>query len=223
MRLRASIAYCTLRHMMQLSRARIWVQALPRWSAEDQEAFAVEWCEERQIKPVVYRAGEASFEAFVTAVRETEAAVLADLVAIVPPPKQRKGERPGTLFSVSLGRLLKRSAAVIECRSDAVSTDDTLWLPAHKAAMRRVTSGRKSLPRKQARGMQERAVQVRASRSPLAKWRGEKDRNTPAFRRTVAIWRSLEFGNAADAQMALPEELHSVSRRSLERLFGGRT
>lgn len=177
----------------------------------------------QDIKAVVYRAAEISFDAYATAVRDTEAAVLADLAAIVPPPRLRKGSRPGLLFSVALGRLLKRAAVVVEVRSEAISADDAVWLPAHEAAAKRVTSGRKTLPRKEARAMQAKSAAVRASRSALAAWRGEGERESRKFKQARAIWRSRDFANALEAQRALPEELHYASRKSLERIFGRRT
>lgn len=199
------------------------MQALPSWSAEDQEADALAWCAEHGYRAVVYRATEVTFETFVKAVRESEVAVFADLRTMIPPPRQRGKSRPGLLFAVAVGRLLKRAGAVAEVRSNALSTDDRIWLPAHEAAVRRVTSGRKKLPRQDARKMQGRSVEARNSTSPLAKWRGEKERNSRKYRQARAVWRSRDFSNAAEAQAALPEELHSVSRTSLERLFGGRT
>lgn len=220
-----SIAYCMLPHVMHKSKARAWVQELSTWSEDDQAEEVAAWCAARGLKLTLYRRSKKmSLDTFIKSIRSDEIAVLADLAALVPLPRDRT-RRPGHHFGIAMTHLFRRTRTVVEVRSNATSDDDKIWLPALEAAMRRVMSGRKALPTRKAREMQQAAVAARRGKSPLARWRGEKERNSSKFRKAQALWKSRAYANAAEAQKALAEEwaeFGTVSRPSLDRLFDGR-
>ncbi len=208
--------------MQQLKNARAWLRAIHGWSEDEQEADVRAWCAEHGMRVSVYRASELTRDTYLRAIRETEAAVLPRLDLIVTPPGRRT-EKPTKEFAKLLDTLRARSALIVDIHHKATSDDAKAWDAALDAALRRVSSGRKVLPKKKAREMQERAVRARNGRSPLGKWRGLKERGAREYRQARAVYKSREFASAFEAQQALPEELHGVSRESLDRLFGGRT
>lgn len=208
--------------MTQLTTARAWLRDIPGWTEDEQEADVREWCKSHSLRVSIYRASKIDRADYVRAIRSSEAAVLPRLDIIVSPPKQRQG-RPSHEFARLLDQIRARSAVVVDIWHEARSDDCKSWDNALSAALRRVSSGRKALGKSEAKAMQAKAVERRRENSPLARWRGLKERNHPIYRQALALWRSREFPNAAAAQAALPEELHSVSKSSLIRLFDRRT
>lgn len=180
------------------------------------------WCEAAGMRVVIYRASEMDREAWLRAIRDTDAAVVSRLDIIVSPKRQWQG-RPSHEFARVLDHLRSRAALVVDIWHSARSDDAKSWDNALAAALRRVSSGRKALPRGDARRMQAASVAVRRDRSVLAKWRGLKERGAKEYKLARAVWKSREYANAAEAHAALPDELQAVSRVSLDRLFGGRT
>jgi len=181
-----------------------------------------EWCKSHGLRVSIYRASEIDRAAYVRAIRASEAAVLPRLDIIVSPPKQRQG-RPSHEFARLLDQIRSRAAVVVDIWHDARSDDCKSWDNALSAALRRVSSGRKMLAKSEAVEMQAKSVAARNSKSPLAKWRGLKERDHREYRAARAIWKSREFPNARAARQALPDELQGVSTVSLDRLFEGRT
>lgn len=208
--------------MTQLTNARAWLRTLPGWTEDEQEADVREWCKSHGLKVSIYRASEIDRAAYVRAIRSTEAAVLPRLDIIVSPPKQRQG-RPSHEFARLLDQIRSRAAVVVDIWHDARSDDCKSWDIALSAALRRVSSGRKALAKPEAKAMQAKSVERRRENSPIARWAGLKERGHRDYKTALAMWRSREYQNAAAAQLALPEELHSVSMSSLNRLFGRRT
>jgi len=208
--------------MTQLINARAWLRDLPGWPEDDQEEEVRAWCREHGFKLVVYRASTFDRDTYVKAIRDTEAAVLPRLDIIISPKRQGK-MKPSHEFTQVLDKIRGRAWIVVDVWHAARSDAGKSWGNALAAALRRVSSGRTALPPAKARDMQKASVRARSSKSPLAKWRGLKERNHKDYRMARAIWKSREFANAAEAQKALPEELHGVSKVSLDRLFEGRT
>lgn len=208
--------------MTQLTNARAWLRDIPGWSEDEQETDVREWCKARGLKVSIYRASEAARDVYVRAIRANEAAVLPRLDIIVSPPGKRQG-RPSHEFARLLDQIRAGSAVVVDIWHDARSDDGKSWDIALSAALRRVSGGRKSLDVGTAKSLQVRSVKARNSKSPLAKWRGLKERDHRDYRAARAIWKSREFPNALAARQALPEELREVSTVSLDRLFDGRT
>jgi len=130
------------------------------------------------------------------------------------------------------GGRMSRDEALIIWRDPSLSLDEalrrmygwTLSVARKKLGARGIKCTRLSADGcRKAREMQEKAVRARNGRSPLGKWRGLKERDAREYRQARAVYKSREFASAFEAQQALPEELHGVSRESLDRLFGGRT
>lgn len=208
--------------MRQLTNARAWLRAIPGWSEDEQEASVRAWCASAGLRVSIYRASEMTRDAYILALRDTEAAVVSRLDIIVTPPGRRTMP-PSKEFTKLMLAIRAKSPLIVDIWHEVTSNDGDAWDNALDAAMRRVSSGRKALPKKKARDMQEASVRARNGKSALARWRGLKERNTREYRQARAVWKSREFANAGEAQMALPDELHGVSRVSLDRLFDGRT
>lgn len=179
------------------------------------------WCRERGMRLTAYKASKFDRETWLRSLRRDEAAVLPRLDIIVSPRGQREG-RPSHEFTRILDQVRARAALVVDVFHDARSDEPKSWDNALSAALNRVASGRNPLPPREARKMQAASVASRNRKSVLTKWRGLKERNAPEYRNARAVWKSREFPNAAAAHDALPEELHAVSRVSLDRLFDGR-
>lgn len=208
--------------MTQPTNARAWLRAVPGWSEDEQDADVREWCRAHGMRVAAYRASDMTRESYIRALRETEAAVLPRLDLIVTPPGKRK-ERPTAEFAKLLDAVRSRSALVVDIWHKARSDDAKSWDNALDAALKRIGNRRKPMPKRKAREMQEQAVRARNGKSVLGKWRGLKERDAKEYRTARAVYKSREFASAAEARAALPDELHGVSRESLDRLFGGRT
>lgn len=208
--------------MTQLTNARAWLRAIPGWSEDEQEADVRAWCGEHGMRVAVYRASDMTRESYIRALRETEAAVLPRIDLIVTPPGKRVA-RPTAEFAKLLDAVRARSALVVDIWHKARSDDAKSWDSALDAALKRIGSRRKPMPKRKAREMQEASVRARNGKSVLGRWHGLKDRDAKEYRQARAVYKSREFANAFEARAALPEELHGVSRESLDRLFGGRT
>lgn len=207
--------------MQLLTNARAWLRATPYWSEDEQEAIVREWCAASSVPVVVYRESKLGREKWLKSIRETDAAVLPRLDIIV----NRDGtRRPSVDLTITLDQLRAKAALVVDVSAGATSVDGKRWTDAIEAAMRRVTAGGgRKLHGKPGREMARKSADLRTARSLVAQW---TDDNPPARKRLKhwrAVWMSRDFANADEAKRAMPEELQSLSRRSLERIFGGRT
>lgn len=211
--------------MNAIAHARAWLREAPGWTEDQQEADVRAWCKEHGWRVAIYKASELDREKWVAALRDNEAAILPRLDIIVAPPKKRE-TRPTQDFTRWLDRVRAKSLVVVDVWHSARSDDAERWDAALMAALRRVGSGRRTLPKEEAQRMQRGSVKSRAARSAATaasiKWRGMKERQSKEWKTACAVWRSRDFANASEAQAALPEELHLVKRHTLMRIFGGR-
>lgn len=116
---------------------------------------------------------------------------------------------------VSLGRL----ANEFQCSTRNV----VHWLRDAAPAEGGRRYSRRGVTKEQARDMAKRSAEIRMARSVVRQW---TDDNPTARKRLAtysAVWKSRKFRNWEEARDALPDELHGMSRRTLERIFGGRT
>jgi hypothetical protein len=211
--------------MNAIAHARAWLREAPGWTEDQQEADVRAWCKDHGWRVAIYKASELDREKWVAALRDNEAAILPRLDIIVAPPKKRE-TRPTQDFTRWLDRIRAKSLVVVDVWHSARSDDAERWDAALMAALRRVGSGRRTLPKEEARRMQRGSVKSRAARSAATaasiKWRGMKERQSKEWKTACAIWRSRDFANADEALRALPEELHALKRNTLMRIFGGR-
>lgn len=130
------------------------------------------------------------------------------------------------------GGRMSRDEALIIWRDPSLSLDEalrrmygwTLSVARKKLGARGIKCTRLSADGcRKAREMQEKAVRARNGKSVLGRWRGLKERGAKEYRDARAIYKSREFSSAFEARASLPDELHDVSRESLDRLFDGRT
>jgi len=210
--------------MTLLKTARAWVRATPAWSEDDQIRAVKSWCAGRGIKPVIYRESEIGRDAWVRALRRTEAAVLPrlDLIVLRKLPPNR---RPSHDLTVTLATVRERAAIVVDVNADATTENIDAWAVALENALRKIASGRrkKVLTSESARKMAKASGRKRGAGSLVNKWTDDNPEARARLARYSAIWKSRKFSNWNEARAAMPEELQHLSRSSLERIFGGRT
>ncbi len=71
--------------------------------------------------------------------------------------------------------------------------------------------------------MAKRSAEIRMARSVVRQWTDDNPTARKKLATYSAVWKSRKFRNLEQARDALPDELHGMSRRTLERIFGGRT
>lgn len=211
-----------VRLMTLLTNARAWVRATPAWPEADQEAAVREWCAERGVRVVVYRESEIGREAWITALRNTEAAVLPRLDLIVARKLPPRG-RPKDDLTVTLSRVQSRCSIVVDVDSGATTEHEKRWQAALAKALARVSAGRRTIKPKKARDMARRSAEIRMARSVVRQWTDDNPTARKKLATYSAVWKSRKFRNWEEARDALPDDLHGMSRRTLERIFGGRT
>lgn len=205
---------------MLLKSARAWLRATKSWSEDDQEAAVREFCSERGWRVVVYRASEVDRATFVRAIRETEVAVIPRLDLLVP--LKLKG-RPTHDLTLALDEIRDRAAIVVEVNTGTSTDDKAAWRKVLAANLTRVSSGRRSLDRKQAQRMAQRSAAVRSPRGLVTQWTDDNPTARARLERWDAVWKSAKFSTWEAARAALPDELRTVSQATLRRIFGRRT
>jgi len=208
--------------MTLLTNSRAWVRATAAWSEGDQIAAVREWCAGRGLSVVIYRESEIGREAWMKALRETEAAVLPRLDLIVA-RKLPAGKRPTHDFTTALDALRNRAAIIVDVNADVTTQDGKRWTEALEKALARVSAGRRTIKPKKARDMAKRSAEIRMARSVVRQWTDDNPGARKRLSTYSAVWKSRKFRNWEEARAALPDELHGLSRRTLERIFGGRT
>lgn len=210
--------------MPLLKTARAWVRATPAWSEDDQIRAVRAWCAGRGLAVTVYRESEIGRDAWVRALRSTEAAVLPrlDLIVLRKLPDKR---RPSTDLTVTLATVRERAAIVVDVNADATTENVDKWAAALESALRKIASGRrkKVLDGKAARKMAKASGRVRGATSPVNRWTDDNPEARARLAHYSAIWKSRKFNDWKQAREALPDDLRSLSQSSLRRIFGGRT
>lgn len=205
----------------QPKHARAFIGDLPRLSREQQLELchdAVAALDGVSALESVYESSE--FDAFVRDLRSDEVAVIARLSALAE--KKPKGRRPGAAFFLRLDRLRGASLVILDADSDIRSDDEDKWLKHVESTANKITQGRK-LTSAHAKKM---AAKRHAKRPPgiVEEW---KSRSRAADHRRVAQhWRDPSIKSAEEAIATVPEEfseLRTVSRSTMERIFGRRT
>lgn len=205
---------------MQLTNARAWVIDTLHWSEADQEATVREWHAENMpgTALVVYRGSERKRAVFLRALRPGEAAIVPRLDVLV----DRDSKHPPSLdLTMAVSAAIKAAAVVIDVASMARSDDAKRWEAAIVIAHKKIKSGSggRKLGKKAAREMQGASVRSRRNNSAIARWMAD-ERLRAKWR---PVYKSVEYPNWTAARAALPSELHTASRSSCDRLFGGRT
>jgi len=204
---------------MLLKSARAWLRATPSWAEADQEEAVREFCAERGWRVVIYRASEISRADFIRALRETDVAVIPRLDLLVP--VKVKG-RPTHDLTLAHDEIKDRAGLVAEVNTGATSADKASWKRALAASLVRVSSGRRSLDRRQAQIMAQRSAAVRSPRGLVTQWTDDNPTARARRERWDAVWKSVKFATWEEARAALPEELRTVSQATLRRIFGRR-
>ncbi|TXH56933.1 MAG: hypothetical protein E6Q97_05470 [Desulfurellales bacterium] len=201
--------------------ARAWLRATPAWTEDEQEELVRDWCARRGLAVVIYRESKAARSMWLKAVRGTEAAVLPRLDILA----QRDGKRsPSADLTITLDDLRSRAGVVADATLDATSADGGRWQDAIAAALGIIRAGGgRPLTKSQARAMARKSTDLRRARSTVALWKSEaKAKERERLRKRVWI-NTVAFVNWVSARAELPDALRELERRSLERIFGGRT
>lgn len=210
--------------MTLLKTARAWVRATPAWSEDDQIRAVKAWCAGRELRVTIYRESEIGRDAWVRALRSTEAAVLPrlDIIVLRKLPDKR---RPSHDLALTLAQVRSRAAIVVDVNADATTENPDAWAIALESALRKVASGRrkKVLDPKAAKKMAKASGKVRGAASEVNKWTDDNPEARKRLEHYSAIWKSRKFSDWKQAREALPEELRELSQSSLRRIFGGRT
>lgn len=202
---------------LKISHARIFVRSLRDWSAASQVKVAVAWCEARGVSHVIYDAKEHGRDAWLRALRETEAAVLPglDVLAEMRPVVKR----PTIDLASTLSRVVARAALVVDARLGVTSDDNCAWPTAVEAGMNRVSSGR-TLTRRKARAMGKKGAAVTSGRSIRREWES-RDREED-LERQRHIWTSSRYRTWEEAREKLHKDLRGMPFTTLWRLLGKR-
>lgn len=210
--------------MTLLTTARAWVRSTPAWSEDDQIRAVRAWCAGRDLRVTIYRESEIGRDAWVRALRSTEAAVLPrlDLIVLRKLPDKR---RPSHDLTVTLATVRERAAIVVDVNADATTENVGAWAAALEKALTRIASGRrkKVLDGKTARKMARASGRVRGAASRVNQWTDDNPEARARLAHYSAVWKSRKFANWIEARAALPEELRGLSQSSLRRIFDGRT
>lgn len=201
-----------------VKQARAYCRATPHWSEDGQAAECEAWAAAHGLRLVLYRDSVHGRHEWLRALRASDVALLPRIDVLAGYMKD--GTRPSVDLAGVLAQVTGTAGAVVEITSGAAFGGGE-WPAAVAKATSRTVSGR-TLPTKRAKAMgRKRGAQLRAA-SIVAAWLAD----TPEARRKLKagriVWRSREFANYSEAQRALPDELHGVSRKTLERIFGPR-
>ena len=125
--------------------------------------------------------------------------------------------------AMTLSRVQARCSIVVDVDSGATTEREKQWQAALAKALARVSAGRRALKPKVAKSMAARSAEIRMARSVVRQWTDDNPTARKRLSTYSAVWKSRKFRNWEQARDALPDELHGMSRRTLERIFGGRT
>lgn len=200
------------------------MRATAAWSEDDQVRAVKAWCSGRGLKVAIYRESEIGRDAWVQALRSTEAAVLPrlDIIVLRKLPDKR---RPSHDLMVTLATVRERAAMVVDVNADATTENVDAWAAALEKALTRIASGRrkKVLDGKAARKMAKASGKVRGAASLVNQWTDDNPEARARREHYAAVWKSRKFANWIEARAALPEELRGLSQSSLRRIFDRRT
>lgn len=200
--------------MMPLKTARAFVRPLRSWSEDDQENAVRKWCEKHGVRHVeVYRASEFPREAWIRAIRETEAAVLPALHVLAE--LRPKVSSPSIDFGKTLAAILIRARVVVDASADCTSEQSKCWPEVVAKAQGRIQSGR-ALPRKEAKRRGKIGGAVTRARSVTGRWSAPEMADKLDIQ--ASIWRDPKYSKETNRNRLHPD-LRELSLTTLWRLF----
>lgn len=193
------------------TQARAYIRGIPSLPVDRQREMAADYGYD-----YIYEWAEAGRkidvrDRWINSLRNGDIALVGDLRCLIKPKPPRESG-PQIDLADTLIAIIEQGAVIVEMRTGIRSDDRKEWQKRRKEALAQAAQGERD-QRSQQRAM----TKARAKRGVSIRWRSPamaKQREAAA-----RIWRDPIYKTWREAQAALPEELHTVSLRTLYTIF----